>query len=304
MRRRFLMTPVWITGITAPVALVLLFSATGMAQAPLSHLFLGSPLLDGSGVLLDGSPAPAHRVVIATNAAGAEVGRDAIDDAGSWAIAVSPVDATLITLSVLGADGASPLLPVTVGGRTTIALRVTSPAVAPTRAVPLAGGWNLVGWTGGTTPVAEAIGPIAAQVDTLFRWDASARQFRSFSPSALPFLNSLESLQFGDGLWIRIQNPLGATWTQPVVVVTRAVPLAAGWNLVLWTGPDGTYVVDAVEEIAGRLTALFTWDAAALGFLSYRPDALAFLNTALVLRSGQGVWILLASPATWNQPAP
>ena len=289
--------------ITPPVALVLLLSATGSAQAPLPHLFLGSPLLDGAGVLIDGAPAPAHRVVIAANAAGAEVGRDAIDGEGSWAIAVSPVDATAIRLSVLGADGASPLLTVEVGGQTTIALSVTTPAVAPTRAVPLAGGWNLVGWTGATA-VGDAIMPIAEQVDTLFGWDASAQQFRSFSPSAPPFLNSLETLQFGDGVWIRVENPGGVTWTQPAVVVTRAVPLSAGWNLVLWTGPDGTYVVDAVEEIADGLAALFTWDAAAQRFLSYSPVVPAFLNTALVLNSGDGVWIRLAGAATWNQPAP
>jgi len=165
------------------------------------------------------------------------------------------------------------------------------------------GGWNLVGWTGATA-VEDAIMPIAEQVDTLFGWDASAQQFRSFSPSAPPFLNSLETLQFGDGVWIRVENPGGVTWTQPAVVVTRAVPLSAGWNLVLWTGPDGTYVVDAVEEIADGLAALFTWDAAAQRFLSYSPDVPAFLNTARVLNSGDGVWIRLAGAATWNQPAP
>ena len=50
-------------------ALTLAIVSTGTAQVPLPHLFLGSPLVDGSGVTIDGDPAAAGWVVIATNEA-------------------------------------------------------------------------------------------------------------------------------------------------------------------------------------------------------------------------------------------
>ena len=190
-----------------------LLSTTGSAQTPRPHLFIGSPLLENSGVLIDGAPAAENRVVIATNQSGVEVGRDAIDAAGAWAIAVRTFATTAVTLSVLGAIGDVGPLAVEQGGQTTVALAVSSPAVPPTRDVALAAGWNLVGWTGATA-VDDAIAAITDNVDILFRWDAVAQQFVSFRPTAPPFLNSLDELDFGDGLWVRTTAG-GVVWTQP-----------------------------------------------------------------------------------------
>lgn len=279
-----------------------LLSATGSAQTPRPHLFIGSPLLESSGVLIDGVPAAENRVVIATNQSDVEVGRDAIDAAGAWAIAVSTSDAATVALSVLGAIGDVGPLAVEQGGQTTVALAVSSPAVPPTRDVALADGWNLVGWTGATA-VDDAIAAITDNVDILFRWDAVAQQFLSFSPTAPPFLNSLDELDFGDGLWVRT-TAAGVAWTQPAILVTRAVPLLEGWNLVLWTGPDDAFVIDAVEPFIDRLEALFTWDASSQQFRSYSPNAPTFLNTATLLQTGDGVWLRMSGAATWDQPSP
>ena len=288
---------------SAVVVLTLAIISAGMAQAPLPHLFLGSPLVDGSGVTIDGEPAAAGFVVIATNEAGDEAGRDAIDEAGSWAIAVVPGISSQITLAVLGFDGASATFDVEVAGQTVVTLAVSSPASAPTRSVPLATGWNLVGWTGATA-VEDATAAIADQIDVLFTWDATLQGFQSFNPNVPPVLNTLDELGTGDGVWVRVNDATGTAWEQPAVLTGRTVPLFVGWNLVMWTGGDGFPVVDAVESFAGSLETLFTWDATAQAFRSYGPSVPSFLNTADTLRFGDGVWMLMTEAATWVQSAP
>lgn len=46
----------------------------------------------------------------------------------------------------------------------------------------------------------------------------------------------------------------------------RTVALQSGFNLVMWTGPDGALVTEAVAGLGDALEALFTWDAAAQQF--------------------------------------
>ena len=285
------------------IALTLAMVSTSTAQFPLPHLFLGSSLVDDSGVTIDGAAAAAGFVVIATNELGAEAGRDTIDEAGSWAIAIVPGVSTQVTFSVLGFDGASATFDVEVGTETVVALAVTTPTSAPTRSVALASEWNLVGWTGATA-VDEATAVIASQIDVLFTWSAASQGFLSFNPSAPAVLNTLSDLAFGDGVWVRVSDPAGATWAQPAVLTARSVPLSVGWNLVMWTGGDDFPVIDAVESFAGSLEMLFTWDAAAQAFQSYGPSVPAFLNSADTLRFGDGVWMLMTEAATWEQSAP
>ena len=107
----------------------------------------------------------------------------------------------------------------------------------------------------------------------------------------------------GEGVWINVTDPDGVRWAQPVFDASREVTLGVQFNLVMWTGPDGTLVADAVAEIAGGLDALFTWDPTSQIFLSYRPAGPVFLNTAKFLDHGDGVWLKMTAAAIWTQPA-
>ena len=176
------------------------------------------------------------------------------------------------------------------------------PALSASHSLTLRPGGNLVGWTG-ATPVAEATASISGQYDAIFTFDAATQAFQVFRPAGLPLLNSLENLALGDGAWVNVTNPNGAVWQVPVVDSPRDVPLGAQFNLVVWTGPDETSVADAVAGILGTLEALFTWDAVADEFLSFRPGAPPFLNTAGVLRYGDGMWLNMTAPTVWSQSA-
>lgn len=172
----------------------------------------------------------------------------------------------------------------------------------PPQLVPLAAGWNLVGWSGATS-LADATVSIAGQFSSMFTWDASNQKFRLFNASALPFLNTLTELTLGDGVWLRVSDPSGATWEQPAFNAARTVALLAGFNLVMWTGPDGTAVTDAIAGFESSVDAVFAWDAAGQRFLSFRPSALPFLNDLELLNAGDVVWLSMSAAATWDQPA-
>ena len=101
--------------------------------------------------------------------------------------------------------------------------RWEQPAITDPRAVPLERGFNLVMWTGpDATPVEEAAAEIAGNLEGLWIWDATAQRFLSYAPTALPFLNSAETLDHGDGVWVRMTHAM--TWNQPAAVEEPAPP--------------------------------------------------------------------------------
>ena len=97
--------------------------------------------------------------------------------------------------------------------RFTVAGDLPAPPQGPTRSIQLLSGFALLSWSGGDTPVAQAIAPIADSVEGIWTWDIPTRSFRFFSPTASGFLNSLRTLRFLDAFWILVDRPL--TWEMP-----------------------------------------------------------------------------------------
>ena len=75
------------------------------------------------------------------------------------------------------------------------------------------------------------------------------------------------------------------------------------WNLAVWTGPDGTTPAVAFQSILDLLDVAFYWDAGQQGSSSFRPRALASLNTMKPLDYGTAVWLRMNAPGTWVIPA-
>ena len=161
-------------------------------------------------------------------------------------------------------------------------------------------GWHLVGWSGATTG-RNAFDFITGRFDAGFTFNPNTKQFRQFRPTAPDFLNNLDQVAFGDGVWIFIEEE--STWLQPAPWWARDVELVSGFNLVLWTGPNDTPVEDAYRDLGSALISAFTWKAGSQEFLGYGPNRPAFLNTASVLNYGDGVWIDVDRNVTWRQPA-
>ena len=169
------------------------------------------------------------------------------------------------------------------------------------RTVDLGAGFNLVGWTG-VTAIEEALSTVDGTVGGVFTWNPGTERFLSFTPGAPAFINDLEELVLGDGLWINIAGT-GATWTQPAFAGARSVALVAGLQLAIWTGPDGTSIAAATAGIAGSLVQILVWDAATQSFRSFNASLPAALNSLSALNYGDAFWIEVDAAVTWEQPS-
>ena len=214
---------------------------------------------------------------------------DAYDGAGSPPWQAATLGQSTVTLALPGI----PADPSEIPG--------TGAESGDVRSVTLADGWNLVGWTGAASAPSSALAS-ADPIDVLFAWDALAQAFQSFNPTLPPALSTLRELPFGAGLWLRASAGGGA-WEQPVFSGAREIVVHEGFNLVMWTGPDGTAVADAVASLGDALVVLFTWNAGAQRFLSYNPALPAALSTAKTLTHGDGIWLQVSRDTVWSQPA-
>ena len=146
------------------------------------------------------------------------------------------------------------------------------PAFTPTRDVVLLQGWNLVGWTAGGSvdfvdfPTATA--SIAGDFDVLFVWSAADQRFSSFNPSA-PFLAGIDALGFAQGIWIFANTD--TVWRQGSIDHPHNDHVRSGWNLDVWTGPDGIPAEVAFASLGADLQIAFTWDPTAQAFPLLRP---------------------------------
>ena len=171
-----------------------------------------------------------------------------------------------------------------------------------TRSIALVDGWNLAMWTG-ATPIEAAVADIAAALDAVFAFDAAFQAFSQYRPNAPAVLNTLAEVSLGEGLWLRIDDPDSAVWTQPDFTGARSVALDAGFNLVGWTGGDLS-IEEAVADIINDVESVLLWDPVAEAFLTFSPDLPAALNTVFTLEHGDGLWIRLSQAVVWDQPAP
>ena len=171
-----------------------------------------------------------------------------------------------------------------------------------TRILDLAPGFNLVAWTGDDdTPIADALAGVDGEVLGVSAWDVAAERFRTFSPTAPDFVNSLDQLSLGEGFWIQI-GAGGATWTQPGFTAARTLDLVASLQLATWTGPDGTPLADALGEIGASVLRVLVWDVAAGAFRSFTAALPPALNDLTTLDFGDAFWISPDAAVRWQQP--
>jgi hypothetical protein len=174
-----------------------------------------------------------------------------------------------------------------------------TPPPSANREVALVAGWNFVSWTGDTTPVAVAIAATPA-ISDVFTWDAGAQVFLVFRRGGPSALNTLTTIGRGAGLSLLARQP--SIWSMPDGGLPRAVSLSAGFNLGGWTGHDGAAIDQVAAEIGPSLVAIYLYDPLTTSFRVFRSAGPAVLNTAKTLNHGDSLWLLLDSPALWQQP--
>ena len=101
-------------------------------------------------------------------------------------------------------------------------------AAADERELILTPGFNQVVYTGPDTGAAQAAEQIPG-LRAIYRWDASAQGYRSYSPLLPGNGGDLQTLRWGDALWLDLT--LNSVWTMPVVEGPRHA------DLVRWLEP-------------------------------------------------------------------
>ncbi len=264
------------------------------ALAPLNRARRGHSvtLLSGGGVLIAGG-----------------LGEPALTDAGAEGYQPEGGGRAdlLSAVAVARSFHTASLLP---GGRVLIAggkerlagrsAEIFTPAPAPPRDVALLVGWNLITWTGDETPVAAALAALPA-VGAVFAWDTAAGGYLTYRRGVPAALNRLTTLRPGDGLWVLARQPM--IWRMPGLGRERTVPLAPGFNLVGWTGPDGVAPARIAQSIGPAVVVIYRFDPLTQRFRVFRPGTPSARGAPTAINHGEGLWIQMESAVIWPQPA-
>ncbi len=157
-------------------------------------------------------------------------------------------------------------------------------------------GWNMVGWVGPKTPVADLFDELPA-LRRISAWDAGEGGYqRAFRGTYA----QLPSLTPGVGLWLHLGGDATVEWTRSVSGEAVLLSLRTGWNLVGWTGDSGTGIDEAVARFGDTFVRGSVWDASAQRYAHYHPGSGNTEPPSLI--RGDAVWVDLTSEARWWQP--
>lgn len=161
-------------------------------------------------------------------------------------------------------------------------------------------GLNPAGWTEPEADVA-AIFEALPRLERVYGWDPDAQWFRWAARDASGLHGDLERLTPGMGLWLDIGGVGPAVWTRPLIAPSGLTRLRPGWNFVVWAGPDGAPVADALSEL--ERDGILVGSASARRYEGHgasAPDGDAAPRT---LAKGSPFWLRVSDAKQWWQLA-
>ena len=154
-------------------------------------------------------------------------------------------------------------------------------------------GWNLV-----SIPlILDDKSPAATFPDSkIFWYNASDKQWYTYSPDKPEFLNTLTEINEKIGFWINTDEMnISLKGSRPY---KTKIELKKGFNLIGYPYKKNLTSLDALSDAEGY-DYIFTYHAKDKEWLSYDPDKPAFLNTLTEMKPGQGYWIHMYDDAVW-----
>ena len=162
-------------------------------------------------------------------------------------------------------------------------------------------GWNLAGWTEGEAVVDVLFGALP-ELLVAHAWDATEQSFRTAYRLGAGIEGDLTQLSPGTGLWLFVGGEEQVQWTRLVVPGSGFHSLAAGWNLVVWAGKDGTPARHAFAPLGNALDTAFGWDPTTGQSLRYDRTSASSSNSLQHLNRGDAIWVEASSEREWLQP--
>ena len=92
--------------------------------------------------------------------------------------------------------------------------------------------------------------------------------------------------------WTVVGGPLEPPAAGPV-------RLHDGWTEVVWAGPDGAPIAEALGDILGRVEVVYQWLGETQTWGSFRPGGPAFLSAFDTFAAGASYWIAVAEALEW-----
>lgn len=273
-------------------ALLAALPAVVSAQPPPPHLFAGQ----NADVTVDGSPWDGSLVEV-VNASGVVVAT-VVRAGDSW---TAFVPSTSGTVRFRLGTATSQAFVVSAGNLTQIALVLVEGG--PGRTVTLVSGFNFIVWTGATMSVDDALAAVAnsSRVTAIFSYDASRQAWDTNRPGGLAILQNFTELVSGQAYFFLVTGTV--TWEMPVDGSFGGTEtIAVGFTAIVWTGPDGTPqdVLDAIAD-AGDVVVMFRYNAQTQGYDSFRPGALAILQSIDAISQYDVLFIQASSSTSITQ---
>ena len=170
---------------------------------------------------------------------------------------------------------------------------------AATIATELHPGWNLVGWIGPDTPVADLFAEVPALLQVSARDTQAGRYVRALRGDGSP-TGALKLLSPGMGLWLRIDGDEPVTWTRPAEAAGVLLQLRKGLNLAAWSGGPGS-LEDALAGFGAAFSAAHRWNAQTQSYETYVRGAAGAAAVLDDIAPGDGLWVSLSTPVRWWQ---
>jgi hypothetical protein len=153
-------------------------------------------------------------------------------------------------------------------------------------------GWNML-----SVPVelssyaiTDVLASLSGNYDLVYAYDAQADEWLIYDPDGPPGANTLTTLDPRDGLWVHATA--NDTWTLAgeEKSITQ-IPLYTGWNLIAYPVTDARSISTALSSIAGKYTAVYTWDSAGEDWLKYVLGVPSWVSNLSTMTPGNAYWV-------------
>jgi Ca2+-binding RTX toxin-like protein len=166
------------------------------------------------------------------------------------------------------------------------------PVETVTQTISLTKGWNqiAIGLDTGSQHVSDLFGDRMSHIKQIITGN------RIFDPRVPAFLNTLDTLKVGEGLWIETSEPIEAIEITGLEISAANIELNAGWNFV------GLPIMEE-RSLAEAGSSLESWEKVSRitdGNRNYLPTLPTFLNTLSVFEPGQAYWIEATGTTQWK----
>lgn len=195
---------------------------------------------------------------------------------------------TRITLSLMVNDGSQNGIP------DEVTITVTPETFS--RTLPLNQGWNLI-----SLPIQPSTGAAAGILNEIegdydILWSFTNGTWKWYEAQDRDGSSAAEIVP-GIGYWIKMRQARSINLEGEVL--TRTVPLGAGWNLVGFNSTEPISLQDAIRSIADKLIVIWSYQNGSWKVFDNTEPGIGDLNT---MEPGFGYWIKTTGECIWALP--